>query len=271
MAIVDPLKYSYSKHQKNLTQKFKPMKRIIITLICFLTVAGIQAQTKTTYYKSSKFEKVVRKHRANYKVVRFAKKDTVVFKSYKIQGNQLLTVLKTLNGRPTGIWYKYNESGLLIYRGDFRPLVYSNAPIRDSLGLKRGDPRLKFYKKAEFPGGIHALMQFLRTHVHYPIMAKNMHAAGVVYIRFIVEKNGTAIPNSITQGVNPFLDLAAWNVIREMPKWVPATFKGKPAICMFKLPVRFSLNTLVKNQPLSPGFISHFISFMKSPASSRQP
>jgi hypothetical protein len=113
------------------------MKHLLITLMLALSFLGLQAQTKTTYYKNSRFKKVVPENLAKYKVVRFEKKDTVVFKSYKIQGNQLLTVLKTLNGKPTGIWYKYNETGLLIYREDFRPLVYSNAPVKNILDLKK--------------------------------------------------------------------------------------------------------------------------------------
>lgn len=217
------------------------MKRLFIILFCFLAVAGMQAQTKTTYYKNSNFKKVVPQNKAKYKVVRFTKKDTVVFKSYKIQGNQLLTILKTLDGRPTGIWYKYNESGVLIYREDFRELVYSNTPVKNIVHFKKGDPRLKFYKRAHFPGGIHALMYFIASHLHYPVIAKDINNEGVVHVRFIVEKDGTAIPYSISKGVSPFLDLEAWNVIKELPKWTPAQFKGKPIRELFVLPVKFSM------------------------------
>ncbi len=217
------------------------MKQIFITFILVMTFFGLQAQT-TTYYKSSQFKEAVPKKKAKYKIVRYIKNDTIVFKSYKIRGNRFLTDIKTLNGRATGIWYKYNKYGDLIYRKDFRELIYSDAPIKDSLGFKKDDPRLKFVKAAQFPGGIPELMRFLKTHIHYSEMSKGLGDSGEVVIRFIIKKEGTVMPYSIVKGADPFLDLEVWQVIKEMPKWIPAQYEGKPIRTVFNLPVRFSLN-----------------------------
>lgn len=217
------------------------MKRIFSTLLLVATFFGLQAQT-TTYFKDSKFKKVVPKDKAKYKIVRFTKKDTAVIQSYKIKGNRFLTDIKTLNNRPTGIWLKYDKYGDLIYRKDFRELVYSNAPVKNVHGYKKDDPRRKFLKMAQFPGGIPGLMQFLKTHVEYPDISKAVQHSGVVVVRFIIKKDGTAVPHSIVKGVSPFLDLEAWQVIKEMPKWIPAQFKGKPAAIVYNLPVKFTLN-----------------------------
>jgi TonB family protein len=165
----------------------------------------------------------------------------VVSKAYKIKGNRFLTNVKTLDGKPTGIWYKYDKFGNLIYRKDFREIVYSNAPIKDSLGFKKDDPRRKFYNKAQFPGGIPALMAFIKNHMKYSGMSKAMGHTGKVIIRFIVEKDGTAKPYSIMKSVDPFLDLEAWQMVKELPKWTPAKFKGKPVSSIFFLPVKFSI------------------------------
>ncbi|MBE0652051.1 MAG: TonB family protein [Bacteroidales bacterium] len=216
------------------------MKQIFITLVLALTILGLQAQT-TTYYKSSRFKKVVPVNKAKYKIVRYTKKDTTVYKSYEIKGNQLLTVIKTLNGHATGIWYKYDNFGDLIYRKDFRELVYSDTPVNCPFLLKKDDPRWKLVKTAQFPGGIPGLMAFLKSHIHYSEVSKEMQDAGTVIIRFVINEDGTPIPNSIKKGVDPFLDLAAWNVIKEMPAWTPAHLEGKPIRTLFNLPVKFSL------------------------------
>lgn len=216
------------------------MKRIFITLMLALSFLGLQAQT-TTYYKNSNFKKAVPQNNAKYKIVRFTKNDTAVYKSYAIKGNQLLTVIKTLNGHATGIWYKYDKNGNLIYRDDFRPLFYSDAHLKGERSYNEPKAKDKSVTPAEFPGGIPELMKFLQTHIHYPAMSETMHHTGTVLIRFYIEKDGTAVPYSIMQGIDPFLDLAAWKVITEMPKWTPAQKNGKPVKELLHLPVKFLL------------------------------
>ena len=217
------------------------MKRISIILILVMTFFGLQAQT-TTYYKSSKFKKEVPKNKAKYKIVRFTKKDTVVFQAYKIKGNRFLTDIKTLNNRPTGIWLKYDKYGNLIYRKDFSELVYSDGSIKNIRELKKSNPKSKFLKVAHFPGGLQGLMQFLTTHIKYPEVSKALHHSGIVFIRFIIKKDGTAVPYSIVKEADPFFDLEAWQVIKEMPKWIPARMEGKPVVSVFNLPVKFTMN-----------------------------
>lgn len=215
------------------------MKSIFITLLLSLSFLGSGHKT-ITYYKNSNFKKVVPKHRAKYKVVHYTKNDTAVFKSYRIQGNQLLTVIKTLNGYATGIWYKYDNFGDLVYRKDFRELVYSKTPVDCPFLLKKDDPRRKLIKQAQFPGGLVALMAFLKSHLHYSKMSEAMDHSGKVIIQFIVNKDGTVVPNSIVQSVDPFLDLKAWQVVKEMPKWKPAQLEGKPIRTLYRLPVIFT-------------------------------
>lgn len=218
------------------------MKPFLITLILGLSFWGLQAQTKTIYYRNSSFEKVVPKDKAKYKIVRFIDSDTVISQSYRIKGNRFLTDIKTLDGKPTGIWYKYDLFGNLVYRKDFRGIVYSATPMKDPLEFKKGDPRLNYYQRAAFPGGDVALIAFLKNHMHYSKLSSTLGHSGKVVIQFLVEKDGTAVPNSIIKGVDPFLDLEAWQIIKKMPKWTPAHFKGNPVVSLFVLPIDYSLH-----------------------------
>jgi len=217
------------------------MKQIFITFVLAMSILGLQAQTKTTYYKSLAFDKVVPESKAKYKSVIVLKKDTVVARFYKIKGNRFLFNIETLNGTPTGIWYKYGKYGSVIYRKDFNELVYSDDSIRDLHKVNKHDPKYKSFKPPLFPGGTQELMQFLETHIHYPEASKELHHSGTVFIRFYVKEDGTVVPYSIMKGVDPFIDLEAWEVIKEMPKWIPAEMDGKPVRTIFNIPIKFKL------------------------------
>jgi hypothetical protein len=63
----------------------------------------------------------------------------------------------------------------------------------------------------------------------------------VVFISLLVQPDGTAIPVYILRSPNPYLDFNTWQLIAEMPKWKPATFKGEPVAVLYNLPIRFTL------------------------------
>ena len=89
--------------------------------------------------------------------------------------------------------------------------------------------------------GEQALMSFLGENIHYPDSAAAQGVQGVVYVSFIIEKNGKVSSAKVLKGVNPYLDDEALRVISDMPKWKPGKQKGKNVRVQFSLPIRFSL------------------------------
>lgn len=236
-----------------MTRKFEPMKRIIITLICFLTIAGIQAQTKTTYYKNSSFKKIAPRNKARYKIVKFMKNDTVITQAYKIRGNRFLSSTKVLNGKPVGIWYKYNHAGYLVYREDFNQLVYSDVPVRNLHGFVDENSKDEYLKQAIPPGGDDGFKMYILYHLHYPaIETRSLHHTGTVWIRFYIDTDGSAVPYSIIKGVDPYIDLAAWEFIKKFQKWIPAEESGKPVREMETLELNFHPGMGVAPCPTCP-------------------
>lgn len=218
------------------------MKRLFFTLILAMAILGLQAQTKTTFYKSSKFEKIVPQSKARYKIVQFMKKDTLVDQAFKIKGNRFLFNNKTLNSKPVGIWYQYDREGNLISRKDFNELVYSDAPVKNihPYDKNKSDPNNKFYKQPIFRGGNQGLRGYILKYIYYPgIETESLHHTGTVVIRFCIDTNGTVVPYSIVKGVDPFIDLEAWQIIKKMPKWIPAKMNGKPIRVMDSLRLAF--------------------------------
>ncbi len=95
----------------------------------------------------------------------------------------------------------------------------------------------------EFPGGINALLIFIRENLKYPLEAMYDGAEGTVVASFIVSETGQTKGYTILKSVHPSLDKEALRIIRAMPLWKPGTIKGKPVNVKFTLPVRFIIST----------------------------
>ena len=96
----------------------------------------------------------------------------------------------------------------------------------------------------EFPGGTVALMKYLSDYVRYPNEALKDAIEGRVIANFIVNGDGSISDITIVRSLHPLLDAEEVRVINAMPKWSPATQRGKPVGIRFTLPVSFSLNKL---------------------------
>jgi protein TonB len=96
-------------------------------------------------------------------------------------------------------------------------------------------------KEAQFPGGHDAMMKFIVKNVKYPQTAIENKIEGTVYVEFVIEKNGEITNVKVIRNVSPELDEEAVRVVSKMPKWKPATLRGKTVRCRFRLPIRFQL------------------------------
>ncbi len=95
-------------------------------------------------------------------------------------------------------------------------------------------------KRAEFPGGIEALMQFIQTETQYPPEAMAENIQGTVLVEFIVDKEGNVTNVSVLKSAHPLLDAEAARVCRAMPQWTPAQDgEGKYVKSTYQLPFTF--------------------------------
>ncbi|MER3463947.1 MAG: hypothetical protein C4329_05565, partial [Chitinophagaceae bacterium] len=60
-----------------------------------------------------------------------------------------------------------------------------------------------------------------------------------VYVRFIVNENGTVTQFEIVKSVGTTYDKEVLRVMKKMPKWKPAIQNGKNVIVTFTQPVTF--------------------------------
>lgn len=90
-----------------------------------------------------------------------------------------------------------------------------------------------------FPGGMQALLNFLKANVQYPEAAKQAKTEGRVTVQFVVGSDGTCHDFKVLRGVSPDLDAEAVRVLSSMPKWTPGKQDGKPVPVRYTVPINF--------------------------------
>ncbi len=95
---------------------------------------------------------------------------------------------------------------------------------------------------AEFPGGEEALYKYLKDNIVYPNIARQTGIEGKVYIRFVVEKDGSISNVKVMRDIGGGCGEEAMRVVKSMPKWKPAKQQTRTVRSEFNLPVNFSFN-----------------------------
>ncbi|MCB0770977.1 MAG: energy transducer TonB [Flavobacteriales bacterium] len=92
-----------------------------------------------------------------------------------------------------------------------------------------------------FPGGEAELFKYLGKSIKYPQMAQDASISGVVYVTFVVGKDGKISDAKVLRGIGGGCDEEALRVVRAMPTWKPGKQRGKPVTVQYNLPIRFTL------------------------------
>lgn len=96
-------------------------------------------------------------------------------------------------------------------------------------------------ENAMFPGGQDELIKYLALNIQYPKQAKVRGVEGLVYVSFVVEKDGSLTDIKLLRDIGSGCGQEALRVVQEMPKWKPAKLKGETVRMQFNLPVKFTL------------------------------
>ena len=91
----------------------------------------------------------------------------------------------------------------------------------------------------EFPCGEAGLLKYIEVNTIYPEEARNKGLEGKVFINFLVSKTGEVQNVKVAKGIDPLLDNEAIRVVQSMPKWKPATQRGKPVVVPFTISIIF--------------------------------
>ena len=92
-----------------------------------------------------------------------------------------------------------------------------------------------------FPGGEAELFKYLGKNIKYPEMANSAGISGVVYVTFVVDKDGKIKDVKVLRGIGGGCDEEAVRVVKNMPAWKPGKQRGKSVTVQYNLPIRFTL------------------------------
>jgi protein TonB len=128
---------------------------------------------------------------------------------------------------------------------DFKPdeniPPYEEIPVIDD-GKLEPPPPIPFSEVMPEPvDGFPAMYTFLKSNLVYPEASRKNGIYGQVFVRFVVEKDGTISNVKIVSSVHPELDREALRVVKMLPKWKPGSTDGKPVRCLYQIPIRFSI------------------------------
>ena len=117
--------------------------------------------------------------------------------------------------------------------GDIEPEIEIDKEASDGKVLQFAE------KMPEYKGGLDSLYKFL----HRNIKSSKDKGQGNVYVRFVVEKDGTIKrPNILKSLTNSkALDDEVLRVIKKMPKWIPARNNGQAVAVYMTIPITFRL------------------------------
>jgi len=106
--------------------------------------------------------------------------------------------------------------------------------MEDWMGTSVLNALIKTEKKAQFPGGSAAWLNYLTTNLDYPSSLKGEHISGQVTLQFTVNIHGKIENVTVVKNLNSVLDEEAIRVIQRSPKWKPAMQNNK------KVPARLT-------------------------------
>jgi TonB family protein len=90
-------------------------------------------------------------------------------------------------------------------------------------------------------GGLLEFYKFIGKEMVYPIKARRKGIEGKVFIRFVIDKDGSIIEVEIVKGIAKICDDEAVRVMKLSPKWNPGLQRGRPVKQRYTLPIIFKL------------------------------
>ncbi len=92
-----------------------------------------------------------------------------------------------------------------------------------------------------FVGGTIAMNEYYKRYLNYPKLAQETGIQGMVYVKFVVEKDGSLSNVTLLRGIGGGCDEESLRLVEEMPKWNPGLQNGRPVRVMLTLPIKFTL------------------------------
>lgn len=160
------------------------------------------------------------------------------------RNDTLIKIFTYKNGKRNGpvYYFKNNSLAAIEHYKDNKingKSIYKEAHVIDTTDHL---PFLFVEEMPTFKYSKYDLADFISENLEYPEEARKAEIEGVVYLKFTVDTNGSL---KDIEFISDFLgygcDKAAYNLVLEMPDWIPGKQNGKAVPVYQILPIRFKL------------------------------
>jgi TonB family protein len=93
----------------------------------------------------------------------------------------------------------------------------------------------------DMPAPVNGLVQDISSKINYPEKAKNENIEGIVFVQFVVKKDGSVDDVKVLNGIGAGCDEEAVRVVQTV-KWNPGKEQGKPVGVRMVMPIAFALS-----------------------------
>jgi protein TonB len=180
-----------------------------------------------------------------------------LFAWYNTEGH-LDSIGEVNNGKKIGEWsYKFSDSGTVLLKGFYeygklkktinyqsKQVIFPNGNIENlTEDIEDSTDR----HKAEFPGGISNWTHYLEKNLVTPERLLNTakpYGKHTVVVGFSINKVGEISDISIVKSCEWDADREVIRIIKEGPKWIPATIKGNPVVYRHQQSITFIINRM---------------------------
>jgi protein TonB len=92
-------------------------------------------------------------------------------------------------------------------------------------------------------GGMSSFYSYVGENIQYPAQARRLNVTGMVFIQFVVEKDGQITDVKVLKGIGAGCDEEAVRVLKSAPAWKPGKQRGVPVRVRMTVPIRFVLHS----------------------------
>ncbi len=92
----------------------------------------------------------------------------------------------------------------------------------------------------EYPGGVDAMMQYIKERAIYPDSLEDDQLTGSVFVKVVINTKGEVVEPTVLKGITPKVDSAALQIVRQMPLWKPGRIEGIPVNAFYTITVKFN-------------------------------
>jgi TonB family protein len=108
-------------------------------------------------------------------------------------------------------------------------------------GTPLADITMAVREKPSFPGGTVEMDRFVQKVIELPDEVVEKRIVGKMAVTFYVEPDGSITQPKIQLSLNRALDEAAFKVLDQMPKWIPAKLHNRLIRAKFTMPITITL------------------------------